>query len=58
MSNIKMPKGNRQIAFRVEPSLEEAMQQAMKQDGDETISAWLKRVIRKELHQRGLEPKS
>ncbi|WP_421671033.1 hypothetical protein [Rahnella sp. EDr1-12] len=53
MSNIKMPRGNKQIAFRVEPSLEEAMQKAMKEDGDETVSAWLKRIIRKELQQRG-----
>ncbi|EPG2769666.1 hypothetical protein [Klebsiella pneumoniae] len=57
MSNIKMPKGNKQIAFRVEPALEEAMLQAMKEDGDETLSAWLKRIIRKELQQRGIEPK-
>ncbi|WP_177344252.1 hypothetical protein [Klebsiella variicola] len=53
MSNIKMPK----IAFRVEPSLEVAIQQAMREDGDETISAWLKHIIRKELQQRGIEPK-
>ena len=57
MSNIKMPKGNRQIAFRVEPSLEVAIQQAMREDGDETISAWLKHIIRKELQQRAIEPK-
>lgn len=57
MSNIKMPKGNKQIAFRVEPALEEAMLQAMKEDGDETLSAWLKRIIRKELQQRGIDSK-
>ncbi|HEM7434619.1 hypothetical protein [Citrobacter farmeri] len=54
MSNIKMPKGNKQIAFRVDPLLEEAMVRAMKEDGDETLSAWLKRIVRKELNQRGV----
>lgn len=58
MSNIKMPRGNKQIAFRVDPVLEEAMTKAMQQDGDETLSAWLKRIIRKELAQRGIEPTS
>lgn len=58
MPNVKMPKGNKQIAFRVDPSLEEAMLLAMKEDGDETLSAWLKRVVRKELNQRGVELKN
>ena len=58
MSNIEMPKGNKQIAFRVDPSLEEAMVLAMKEDGDETLSAWLKRIVRKELNQRSTELKS
>lgn len=50
-------KGNKQIALRVEPSLEEGMQQALKADGDATLSAWIKRVIRKELQARGIEVK-
>lgn len=50
-------KGNKQIALRVEPSLEEGMQQALKADGDATLSAWIKRVIRKELQGRGIEVK-
>ncbi|HGN8936759.1 TPA: hypothetical protein ACXRYH_000104 [Klebsiella pneumoniae] len=58
MSNIKMPRGNKQIAFRVDPALEEAMMVAMKEDGDATLSAWLKRIVRKELQQRGIEQKS
>ncbi|HBK4615511.1 TPA: hypothetical protein ACYRSE_000113 [Klebsiella michiganensis] len=57
MSNIKMPKGNKQIAFRVEPALEEAMLAAMHEDGDATLSAWLKRIVRKELKQRDIEQK-
>nr|WP_283027144.1 hypothetical protein [Providencia rettgeri] len=57
MSNTKLPRGNKQIAFRVEPQLEQSMRQAMEIDGDESISAWIKRVIRKELQSRGIEPK-
>jgi hypothetical protein len=51
-------KGNKQIALRVEPSLEEGMKAALEQDGDASISAWIKRIIRKELKQRGIEIKS
>lgn len=58
MSNMSMPKGNKQIAFRVEPTLEEGIKLAMAQDGDESVSAWIKRIIRKELQQRGIEAKS
>ncbi|WP_164483621.1 hypothetical protein [Kosakonia sp. CCTCC M2018092] len=50
MSTVSFKKkGNKQIALRVEPELEEAMQRALKEDGDATLSAWIKRVIRKEL---------
>lgn len=45
-------KGNKQIALRVEPELEEAMQRALKEDGDATLSAWIKRIIRKELQRK------
>ncbi|CDG17379.1 hypothetical protein [Xenorhabdus doucetiae] len=58
MSNTNLPRGNKQIAFRVEPQLEQAMREAMKIDGDESISAWIKRIIRKELQSRGIESNS
>ena len=58
MSTVSFKKkGNKQIALRVEPELEEAMQRALKEDGDATLSAWMKRVIRKELQTRGIELK-
>ena len=50
-------KGNKQIALRVEPELEEAMQRALKEDGDATLSAWIKRVIWKELIARKIHLK-
>lgn len=51
-------KGNKQIALRVEPSLEEGIQQALKMDGDASVSAWIKRVIRKELLSKGIDIQS
>jgi predicted HicB family RNase H-like nuclease len=58
MSTVSFKKkGNKQIALRVEPSLEEGIQQALKADGDATLSAWIKRIIRKELQARGIEVK-
>lgn len=33
------------------------MEQAQQQDGDESLAAWIKRIIRKELKQRGIEPR-
>lgn len=59
MSTIEIKaKGNKQIALRVEPNLEEGIKQALAQDGDASVSAWIKRIIRKELQQRGIEPKA
>lgn len=48
-------KGNKQIALRVEPSLEEGIQKALKLDGDASVSAWIKRIIRKELQSKGIK---
>lgn len=48
-------KGNKQIALRVEPELEVGIQKALSMDGDASISAWIKRIIRKELKQKGIE---
>ena len=56
-NNVNLPRGNKQIAFRIEPELESAMKKAIEADGDATASAWIKRIIRKELSTRGIEPK-
>ncbi|MEI7284143.1 hypothetical protein [Pectobacterium carotovorum] len=56
MSTINIKgKGNKQIALRVEPELEAGIKKALAQDGDASVSAWIKRIIRKELQQRGIE---
>ncbi|PVY82796.1 hypothetical protein [Pantoea ananatis] len=58
MSTISIKgKGSKQIALRVEDELNKEIKKAMAQDGDATVSAWIKRIIRKELAQRGTELK-
>ncbi|MGX8942081.1 hypothetical protein ACWWJF_19285 [Symbiopectobacterium sp. Eva_TO] len=59
MSTISIQgKGSKQIALRVEAPLEEGIKKALSQDGDASVSAWIKRIIRKELQSRGIEPKA
>lgn len=50
-------RGSPAFQFRLDPELREAMEIAQKQDGDESLSGWMKRIIRKELSSRGIEPK-
>ncbi|MDX1857673.1 hypothetical protein SFA64_07100 [Escherichia coli] len=33
------------------------LEEAAKADGDTSLATWIKRVLRKELQQRGIEPK-
>ncbi|WGM05039.1 hypothetical protein [Arsenophonus nasoniae] len=59
MSTISMSgKGNKQIALRVEPPLEQGIKTALLEDGDASVSAWIKRIIRKELKSRGINLES
>ncbi|MBA7843957.1 hypothetical protein HV213_27670 [Klebsiella sp. RHBSTW-00484] len=56
MSTVEFKKkGNKQIALRVEPELEAGILKAIAMDGDATVSAWIKRIIRKELKQKGFD---
>ncbi|MEG9489621.1 hypothetical protein [Mannheimia indoligenes] len=50
-------RGNPPFQFRLDPELRKAIELAVEQDGDGNISAWIKRLIRKELASRGIEPK-
>ncbi|AYM89222.1 hypothetical protein RGP44_001941 [Serratia marcescens] len=47
-------RGNPPFQFRLDPELRELMEQAQQQDGDESLAAWIKRIIRKELLQRNI----
>lgn len=40
-------RGNPPFQFRLDPELRKAMEEAQRQDGDESLAAWIKRVIRK-----------
>ncbi|MDM2740941.1 hypothetical protein [Citrobacter sp. Cu096] len=48
-------RGNPPFQFLLDPELRKAMEEAQRQDGDESLAAWIKRVIRKELKQKGIE---
>ncbi|EHH2969148.1 hypothetical protein J7Y79_000292 [Salmonella enterica] len=50
-------RGNPPFQFRLDPELREMMETAQLLDGDESLAAWIKRIIRKELQQRGIESK-
>jgi predicted HicB family RNase H-like nuclease len=50
-------RGSPPFQFRLNPELRDLMEEAQRQDGDESLAAWIKRIIRKELQQRGIEPK-
>lgn len=51
-------RGNPPFQFRLDPELRALMELAQEQDGDESLAAWIKRIIRKELLSRGLESKN
>lgn len=51
-------RGNPPFQFRLDPELRQLMEEARQQDGDESLAAWIKRIIRKELQSRKTEPKS
>jgi hypothetical protein len=42
---------------RLDPELREMMEKAQEIDGDESLAAWIKRIIRKELQNRELNIK-
>lgn len=50
--------GNKQMALRVEPTLEKGIKMALAEDGDASVSAWIKRILRKELKLRGILSKN
>uniref|UniRef100_UPI0036DB986A hypothetical protein n=1 Tax=Photorhabdus sp. RM322S TaxID=3342825 RepID=UPI0036DB986A len=51
-------RGNPPFQFRLDPELRSLMETAQAQDGDESLAAWIKRIIRKELQSREINSKS
>ncbi|NYY76212.1 hypothetical protein DMI70_19060 [Escherichia coli] len=43
--------------FRLDLTYGKRWKKAQQQDGDDSLAARIKRIIRKELQQRGIEPK-
>lgn len=46
------------VQLRLDADLFERLNIAMKEDGDDNRSGWIKRMLRRELDKRGIEPKS
>lgn len=56
MSIIK-PKSD-QYQLRLPQDFRDQLEDEVKKDGDSSLAAWIKRVLRKELQSRGIEPKA
>lgn len=50
-------RGNPPFQLRLAPSLRHAMEKAQKEDGDESLSGWMKKILTKELKSRGIDIK-
>jgi hypothetical protein len=46
-----------QYQMRLPEDFRAQLEEQAKADGDPTLAAWIKRVLRKELQARGIEPK-
>lgn len=46
------------VQLRLDADLSERLSIAMKEDGDDNKAGWIKRMLRRELDKRGIEPKS
>ncbi|EKP3243948.1 hypothetical protein P3K25_005776 [Escherichia coli] len=46
-----------QYQMRLPEEFRAQLEDAAKADGDTSLATWIKRVLRKELQQRGIEPK-
>ncbi|HCE8854455.1 TPA: hypothetical protein NHU67_004927 [Citrobacter freundii] len=46
------------VQLRLDKELSERLAIAMKEDGDDNKSGWIKRLLRRELDKRGIEPKA
>lgn len=46
------------VQLRLDKELSERLALAMKEDGDDNKSGWIKRLLRRELDKRGIEPKA
>ncbi|AGP47401.1 hypothetical protein M621_23115 [Serratia plymuthica S13] len=43
--------------MRLNEEFRTQLEDEMRKDGDTSLATWIKRILRKELQQRGIEPK-
>lgn len=46
-----------QYQIRISHALRIQLEDEMRKDGDSSLATWIKRILRKELQSRGIEPK-
>lgn len=56
---MSIPKEKRspQYQMRLTEKFREQLEEQAKKDGDTSLAMWIKRILRKELRERGIEPK-
>lgn len=47
-----------QYQMRLSEEFRAQLEEEMRKDGDSSLATWIKRILRKELQQRGIESKS
>ncbi|WP_176552397.1 hypothetical protein [Testudinibacter sp. TR-2022] len=57
MSTKKVEKRSKQYQMRLVEEFRQQLEEQAKADGDSTLATWIKRILRKELSARGIEPK-
>ncbi|QLP23381.1 hypothetical protein [Enterobacter roggenkampii] len=57
---MSTPKEKRSPPFqmRLSDEFRQQLEVEMHNDGDTALASWIKRILRKELHNRGIKPKS
>lgn len=55
--SIKKENKSTQYQLRLSDDFRQQLEEQAKADGDNALATWIKRVLRKELASRGIEPK-
>ncbi|KAF1367045.1 hypothetical protein [Yokenella regensburgei] len=55
--SIPEEKRSPQYQMRLPEKFREQLEEEARKDGDTSLATWIKRILRKELHSRGIEPK-
>ncbi|EOZ4484479.1 Arc family DNA-binding protein [Salmonella enterica subsp. diarizonae] len=55
--SIQPEKRSPQYQMRLPEEFRAQLEEVAKMDGDSSLATWIKRILRKELQSRGIEPK-